>query len=390
MVSNFFKNIPQFTQLHGVAEEDNFFPAPRDWLIVIADIQGSTEAVTAGKYKDVNMIGGAVICAIQNATGTRDWPFVFGGDGATVLIDADARPSVEAALVRTRTLAKQEFDLDLRIGFVPVADVRERGAKVLVARYEVSAGNSLAQFGGGGVELADELIKGSKTSELYAVPDYSLAGLPDLTGLSCRWEPLETQKGTIVCLLIKPQGRDFAHKQQILSNFLSKLSILLGTELGQASPVTTKSLRFSWPPKGLAAEAKTTRSATPYSHRLVKLYFESFIQWILERFNLSAAGYNAPLYREKLKENSDYCKFDDVLRMVLDCTTEQSNQIHILIEDMRVAGDIDYGVFETQRALMTCMLFDLSSDQHLHFVDGDNGGFYSASIGLKKQSSVQG
>ena len=73
----------------GVIDERNFFPAPDDWVIVITDIRSSSTAVAEGRYKDVNMMGGAAICAVQNATGSRDWPFVFGGDGATLLIAPD-------------------------------------------------------------------------------------------------------------------------------------------------------------------------------------------------------------------------------------------------------------------------------------------------------------
>jgi len=303
---------------------------------------------------------------------------------STVLIAPDARLAVEAALVRTRTLASDEFNLDLRIGFVPVNDVRDRGAEVLVARYELSPGNFLAQFGGGGVELADEMIKASDTAELYAVRDYTLEGLPDLTGLSCRWEPLQTQKGMILCLLINPQADNFSREQAILSKFLTRLSKVLGAELNQASPVTKKSMRFTWPPKGLAAEAKVTRADKSYLYRISVLYLQSLIQWVLERFNLSAAGYNTPVYGEELRNNSDYCKFDDVLRMVLDCTAEQITQVRALLEEMHEAGDVDFGLYETKRALMTCLLFDLEASEHLHFIDGDDGGFHSASIGLKK------
>ncbi|MFT5046053.1 MAG: hypothetical protein ACI8UP_003031 [Porticoccaceae bacterium] len=42
-------------------------------------------------------------------------------------------------------------------------------------------------------------------------------------------------------------------------------------------------------------------------------------------------------------------------------------------------------LFETEQALMTCLLFDLNSSQHLHFIDGGNGGFCSASLEYKQQ-----
>ncbi|MFK7854418.1 MAG: DUF3095 domain-containing protein [Granulosicoccus sp.] len=388
MTSDFFNSIPKITQFIGVIDEQNFTPAPNDWLIVIADIRGSTQAVKDGRYKDVNMIGGAVICAVQNATGTRDWPFVFGGDGATLLINPAARSSVEAALVRTRTMAREDFDLDLRIGIVPISTVRKLDTDVLVARYEVSPGNCLAQFGGGGVELADTMLKADEAPNSYAIPERTLEGLPDLTGLSCRWEALRSQKGKILCLLIKPQANNFQQRQTILSTFLTLFADATGSQLSQASPLTKQALQLSWPPKGLAAEAKATRAGKSYLHRLIELHFESLFHWVLERFNLTAGAYNAPLYREELRINSDYCKFDDVLKMVIDCTPEQVVKIRTLLDQMHTAGDIDFGLFETEQALMTCLLFDLDSSQHLHFIDGDDGGLYSASKGLKAHLAI--
>lgn len=385
MTTDFFNDLPKITEFIGVIDDSNFYPAPDNWTIVVADIRGSTKAIADGRYKDVNMIGGAVICAIQNATGHREWPFVFGGDGATLLVESSVLPEIEAALVRTRSLAKDDFNLDLRIGFVPVSDVRRHGADVLVARYEVSAGNCFAMFGGGGAELADHLVKSDTRFERYAVREYKLPGLPDLSGLSCRWEGLPTQKGKILCLLIKPQAQSFQAKQIILSSFLTKLKQIIGTELSHASPVTDKTLKFVWPPKGLAAEALVTRGEKSYLRRLLEISANSFIQWIMERFRLTIGAYNPEVYSGEMQTNTDYCKFDDVLRMVLDCTPEQVSAIRVILDDMHATGDVDFGFFETEQALMTCLLFDLNSSQHLHFIDGDNGGFCSASLEYKQQ-----
>ena len=385
MTTDFFDNLPKITEFIGVIDDSNFFAAPADWTIVVADISGSTKAIAEGRYKDVNMIGGAVICAIKNATNNRDWPFVFGGDGATLLVDSSVLPEIEAALVRTRSMARDDFNLDLRIGFVPVLDIREQGSDVLVARYEVSEGNCFAMFGGGGAELADKLVKADSRAERYAVQDYELPGLPDLTGLSCRWEAMPTQKGRILCLLIKPQAQSFQGKQKILSAFLEKLTQVLGTELSQASPINSKSLKFSWPPKGLAAEAKATRAGKSYFRRFLEISINSFSQLVMERFQVAAGGYNPKVYSTEMQTNSDYCKFDDVLRMVLDCTPQQVADIRIILDKMHATGDVDFGFFETEQALMTCLLFDLNSSQHVHFIDGDNGGFCSASLEYKQQ-----
>ena len=385
MAFGFFNTIPKITHFKGVIEEQNFYPAPDDWLIVIADICSSTEAIAAGKYKEVNLIGGAVICAIQNATGTRDWPFVFGGDGATVLIHPDVKISVQAALLKTQSLAKREFNLDLRIAIVPIDDMRRRGADVLVARHEVSPGNCLALFGGGGIELAEELVKSTLSAGPYTVPERVELEPPDLTGLSCRWEFVKNQNGKILCLFIKPKADNFRQRQQAISRFLSKLGDIIGSEFNDANPVTDKTIQLRWPPKGLAAEAKITRTGKPHVKHIVQLYLKSLFQWFLNRFNLTAAAYNATQYRDEIVKNSDYCKFDDALKMVLDCKTTQIEQIKIILAQMHTDGEINFGLFETDRALMTCLLFDLDSSQHLHFIDGDNGGLYSAARELKMQ-----
>lgn len=387
MSREFFNSIPQTTYFTGVVDERNFHPAPDDWIIVMTDIRSSTHAVAEGRYKDVNMIGGAAICAIRNATGFSDWPFVFGGDGATILIDASCLDVVEAALVRTRSLARDDFKLDLRIAFVPISDVREQGLDVLVARYEVSPGNCLAMFGGGGVEQAERWIKDEQTASHYVIPAYSLPGLPDLTGLSCRWEPLHSQKGRIVCLMVKSQARDFQGRQAITATFLNRLADIIGTEFGQASPVNSRSLRFRWPPRGLAAEARATRADKSYTRRILELYAECLVQWVMESCKLQLGNYNPQQYRAEMQTNSDYCKFDDVLRMVLDCTPEQIAAIHDLLTTMHAEGTIDFGIFETEKALMTCLVFDLASSQHMHFIDGDDGGFWSAAKEYKLQSS---
>ena len=390
MVSlDFYRDIPEVSQFVGVIEDENFYPVPDDWVIVITDIVNSTHAVSAGRYKDVNLVGGAAICAIRNATGKREWPFVFGGDGATVLVEPSVVPEVKDALVRTRSLARDSFDLELRIGFVPVTDVRKQGVDLLVARHEVSPGNCFALFGGGGVELADTLVKADLHAQTYRVPEYSLPGLPDLTGLSCRWESIVARKGRIFCLLIKPLARDFQDQQAIISTFLSKLTDIIGPELNLASPVTEQSMRLRWPNKGLISEAKATRGSGSFSRRLGEILYQSLIQWVMNRFNLRASGFDAPAYRRELCTNSDHCKFDDVLRMVLDCSPEQVTKISALLETLHNSGDIDFGVFDTEEALITCLLFDLESSQHLHFVDGNNGGLWTASQALKQQFSQE-
>jgi len=58
---------------------------PDDWFIVTCDLRDSTKAIGAGLYQDVNLIGAACISATKTAI-PYDFPFVFGGDGASLLL----------------------------------------------------------------------------------------------------------------------------------------------------------------------------------------------------------------------------------------------------------------------------------------------------------------
>src|ERR1043166_4648332 len=66
-----------------------YAPLPDDWIIGVSDIVESTKAIAANRYKAVNMAGAAVIAAVTNALEGREFPFVFGGDGASFAVAPD-------------------------------------------------------------------------------------------------------------------------------------------------------------------------------------------------------------------------------------------------------------------------------------------------------------
>ena len=385
---NFYSQLEKTSSFSSIQDIGSFAPAPDDWWVVVADVTNSTQAVNQGRYKEVNMIGASCITAILNATKNVDIPFVFGGDGATFLIPDFLKTPVIDALISTRGLAKVEFDIELRFGLVAICEIRSKNKDVLVSRFELSKGNTLAMFSGGGVELADKLIKQDNTFEKYSIADCPYLNPPDLTGLSCRWQPLESQHGNMICLLIQVLDHDIKNRHRIFGEVLDELANFLGQELRPPAPVTKDTLRFSWPLKGLILEAKLTKAKQSFIGRYSFLLYQSFVQLILERFNLSAGDYNAPVYREEIRSNADYRRFDDALRLVLDCNEKQIKEIENYLNQKHQAGEIAYGIHSTSQAQMTCLVFSLEQSEHIHFIDGTEGGFWAASVQYKKQLST--
>lgn len=56
-------------------------------------------------------------------------------------------------------MAKVAFSLELRIGAISVKEIRDEGGELLVAKVQLSKVYEQAVFTGGGLALADKLLK---------------------------------------------------------------------------------------------------------------------------------------------------------------------------------------------------------------------------------------
>src|SRR5262245_53329380 len=121
---DFYKHLPVFRDFTQIADDACFRALPADWMVGLADVQQSTQAIRENRYKAVNMAGAAVIASVANALQNRDFPFVFGGDGASFAVPAANAPLARKALAETATWVREDLDLILRIGMVSLADIQ--------------------------------------------------------------------------------------------------------------------------------------------------------------------------------------------------------------------------------------------------------------------------
>ena len=254
-------------------------------------------------------------------------PHVFGGDGATLAVPSSATEQVKSVLGAARGLAQNQFGLELRAGLVPVSDIRGAGTDVLVAKYRLSPGNFIAMFSGGGVQMVDTLIKTDEGRDHYQIPFPDGGDAPDLSGLSCRWEPLQSVRGTMMSMLIYATANTESEKAVAYSAVLDGVAEILKEDSENAKPVGADNMVFKWPSRGIETESRFFANTRGRVWKWFRLYTTSFVQFLLEKFDLSAGGYNAPVYREQLRANSDFRRFDDMLRMVLDCPLDKADDI---------------------------------------------------------------
>ena len=80
-------------------------------------------------------------------------------------------------------------------------------------------------------------------------------------------------------------------------------------------------------------------------------------------------------------ENSDFRKYDDGLRMIIDCAPELADALERRLA--AAAGTANYGLHRQSAAMMTCFTPSPTRSDHVHFIDGAQGGYAAAASALK-------
>ncbi len=370
-----FKNFEDVADLRHFSEVDD------TWSVIISDIQGSTAAIEAGRYKEVNLIGAATIVAIRNCIEQKDFPFVFGGDGATVLLPAETCLELHEPLMRLQKMAQNEFQFELRIAIIPVSEIRARGGLILLSKFRMTSSATLAMIQGGGLRIADQLAKGPE-GEKFRLHFENVENLaaPDLSSLSCRWAPFQNRNGVILSVLV--QAKDPSQASEVYREVLKGIHPIFENETNR--PVAQENYRTGSLIKSLWRERKIKKSMKLKAFLIEVVIPTLYIRLIKIFPQLPAADQFREYLTDTIK-NSDYKKLDDTLRMVLDCTPEQETRLGKFLEKFRVAGTINYGCHRSASALMTCVMEGMNADQHIHFVDGSDGGYAMAAKIMKAQ-----
>jgi hypothetical protein len=374
---DFYSTLPVFRDFTQIVDEANFRPLPDGWMVGVADVVQSTQAIAENRYKAVNMAGAAVIVSITNALKGRDFPFVFGGDGASFAVAASDAPLARLALAETATWVSEDLDLSLRIGMVSVDAIRAQGHDVRVARYGPSENVSIAMFSGGGVAFADAAMKRGEIALAPAPP----GAHPDLTGLSCRFEHIPAQRGLVLSFLVTPAAQasadDFRAVIETITRIVEKTP-------DASRPLPGKGLRMKWPPQGYDLEARAARRAGESIRlRKAKVLASTLLGFIVLWSGVRVGRFIPKKYMRELVENSDFRKFDDGLRMVLDCTPQLADEIEDALKVAAESGVAHYGAHRQEAAIMTCFAPHPANPNHVHFIDGADGGYAVAATAMK-------
>ncbi|MBY0298008.1 MAG: DUF3095 domain-containing protein [Methylobacterium sp.] len=376
-----YADLVPVTDFARVLDDGAYRAVPDGWWLAVTDIVESTAAIAAGRYKAVNYAGAAAIAAVRNALGGQDRAFVFGGDGASILVAPHEAEAARAALAATVAWVGAEMDLTLRAALVPVAALRQAGHDLRVARYAPSPHVAYAMVTGGGLAFAERALKRG----LYAVAP-APGARPDLTGLTCRFAPARARHGLILSVLVVgAEGADPAAIRGVIGDVLR----LVAAAPAMGRPLPDEGPPLYWPSDGIALEVAASRSAgQPRLLRRLAVLARTLAASLIFRFGLRIGGFEPARYRRELVANADFQKYDDGLRMTLDCDEALAAAIEGRLAAAEAAGLVRFGLHRQSAALTTCITVVPSESDHVHFIDGDGGGYARAAQNLKAKAGA--
>jgi Protein of unknown function (DUF3095) len=230
-------------------------------------------------------------------------------------------------------------------------------------------------FSGGGLGWADVAMKRGEFAVAPAPPGTQ----PDLSGLSCRFEEIPAVRGLILAVLVMPvQGADPVAYRRLIEDIVA----LVERSPDSGRPVPPGGPPLRWPPAGFEFEARAQRGG-PLFKRRVGVLAHTLFAYLIMRFGIKVGGFMPKIYVQQLVENSDFRKYDDGLRMVLDCTPDLERELSARLAAASSAGIARYGLHRQDAAMMTCFTPSAIRSDHVHFIDGARGGYASAATALK-------
>ena len=353
-----------------------FVQVPNDWYAAVTDVIGSTDAIACGRYKDVNLIGAAAIPALIEGLG-QELPYIFNGDGVLVLVPGAQREEAEKLLSGLVYLAQANFKLRLRAALFNIGELRSEGYELEMGLLKLVGQQTLAQFRGSMVSAFDERIRRHGIQMLRPEPE--VAAKLSLNSLSCRWHAQPSRNGEILSILLLPRDE----KRTAISEFLQLLNEITDGELSMLNPVAISLTTYQSFFEAIRAEKRL--HAQLWSRSFLRRFISICISVPLFKWGLSQRYDWAEHYLKNLSLHSDYHKLDEALRLVIDCSAEQSERVRQYLNSAYKDGALNYGVHRSNASQMTCYVESLNDAAHVHFVDGCNGGYVAAAAALKAQ-----
>jgi hypothetical protein len=184
---------------------------------------------------------------------------------------------------------------------------------------------------------------------------------------------------------------DVAEEGRIYRALVAKVREIYGTD-DDSHPVWPPNLSFTLGARQLGNEVGVRameRGAWGKWLYLARTRAIVLLGWFLMRFGIRTSATDWGRYKTVLARNPDVRKFSDCYRQILAGNAAQREALVAWLDEGFARRELVYGAHVTDRAQVTCLVFDYSG-RHVHFIDGAEGGLSMAAKALKERVAKLG
>ena len=255
-----------------------------------------------------------------------------------------------------------------------------------LAKIRLSPNVTQPTFSGRGWDEAERMVKDPSAEGVLRVEEHDGPCEGSFEGFECRWQGVPSFNDHKLALLVAAMSDDadvnLASYRQLSDKIAQDLwrHRELPPVARRAHAAVVQSARAR-PRVARAFEPARSLGRVRYFARMVLLNLAG-VYLFARRMDTSTVRWSQ--YIDDMVENSDFRKFDGMLRMVMDGSEAQYEDLRSYLEGQRREGRLVYGMHKSSEALVTCIVFSYNGN-HVHFVDGSDGGYAMAARGLKAQ-----
>jgi hypothetical protein len=256
---------------------------------------------------------------------------------------------------------------------VPVNDIYAAGHSLQISKLKASQLFTIPVVLGDGLSYAEKIIKGE---------DYIPEPLPvseedlDLSGMQCRWDKIKPPEYYVEVLILLVIARPGINQPVAFKNVIDKLDEIYG-EHERRKPITITKLKL----KGTLKKIGTEMRARLGGYNAIYLFRTWFTTMLGSLYFRTKTG---KTYLNQLVELSDTLVIDGKINTVISGTTMQREMLQVALDEMEKNGEIHYGLYVSKESIMSCYVRNMN-ENHIHFVDGSEGGYTNAARVLKKK-----
>jgi hypothetical protein len=374
---HFYTELPRLKgDIERVVENNSLYkPVPGDWTIIVTDVENSTQAVDNGKQQEVNLAATGSIVACLNIARPRgiDIPFFFGGDGATLVLPEEIKDECLDVLRQHSKRCKRNFGFKLRVGSRELSELYRDGSSLSILRFQRNKLHTMPIVTGDALKKAEKSIK-QKNS---LVKEAKKKQMLNLQGMECKWDKIQPPEKSFEVVSYIINATDVSEQSKVYASILRDFRNIYGTD-DERSPLIPKHLNMVHKIDQIKNEVKMKynrvtgkRLATSYGRNLVGRFYLKYMK-------------GGKQYVNDLIQLTETLLLDGAINTVVSGNEKQRELMINSLNQLEGDGKINYGYHISQRSVISCYVIGLD-DYHIHFLDGEDGGYTRAAKVLKRK-----